>query len=56
MCLGPKVEMKNNLNLQRQNNEENMNNINQPPIQDKPKDEIGNVFGFRPGLAVVVAI
>ena len=40
-------DMKNNINLQRQNNEnvENNNiNINQPMIQNKPKDEIGQVI------------
>ena len=41
-------EMKNNINLQRQNNEDNVENnninINQPLIQNKPKDEIGQVI------------
>jgi hypothetical protein len=40
--------MKNNINLQRQNNEDNVENnninINQPMIQNKPTDEIGQVI------------
>jgi hypothetical protein len=39
-----KEDMKNNIDIQRQNNEENMNNINQQLIQQKPKDEIGQVI------------
>ena len=40
-----KEELKNNnLNMQRQNNEENMENINQQYPQDKPNDEIGQVI------------
>jgi len=39
-----KEDMKNNIDIQRQNNEENMNNINQKLIQQKPKDEIGQVI------------
>ena len=39
-----KEDLKNNIDTQRQNNEENMNNINQQLIQQKPKDEIGQVI------------
>ena len=40
-----KEELKNNnLNMQRQNNEENAENINQQYGQDKPNDEIGQVI------------
>ena len=39
-----KEDLKNNIDIQRQNNEENMNNINQQLIQQKPKDEIGQVI------------
>ena len=39
-----KEDMKNNIDIQRQNNEEKMNNINQQLIQQKPKDEIGQVI------------
>ena len=39
-----KEDMKNNIDIQRQNNEENMNTINQQLIQQKPKDEIGQVI------------
>jgi len=39
-----KEDMKNNIDIQRQNNEDNMNNINQKLIQQKPKDEIGQVI------------
>ena len=39
-----KEDLKNNIDIQRQNNDENMNNINQQLIQQKPKDEIGQVI------------
>jgi hypothetical protein len=40
-----KDELKNNnMNMQRENNEENIDNINQQYVQEKPNDEIGQVI------------